>query len=171
MRWGALATLVLAIATSGCGGGDGGASATTGGATSTAAPTRAAYIAQADAICRRTNERTAGTNEQIAEINRRATSTESALAQAAPILAEAYRSQRASVAEFRALPAPAGDAAAVDRVVAGIEEQVALIGRIADAADAGDAARMRALSAELKLTRARVRGLLQGYGFRVCGSR
>jgi hypothetical protein len=151
----------------GCGGDDGAPGGAATGAA--AAPTRAAFIAEADAVCRRTNVRIAATNARIAQINRTATSEREALAEAAPLLAETSAAQRESVGEIRALEPPDGDEAAVARIVAGIEQQVATVGQVADAARSGDAARVRALGAELQTTRTRVRGLFQGYGFEVCG--
>lgn len=166
MRW--VIPVLLSLAVAGCG--DSGDATTGAGTTAGETSSREAYIARGDAVCERTNTRIAATNARISEVNRTATTADRAMAEAAPLLADTYRTQRASTAEFRAIPAPAGDEAEVDRIVAGVEEQVALVGRIADAAAAGDADRLRASSAELKVTRARVRALLQGYGFRVCGS-
>jgi hypothetical protein len=151
----------LAVA-SGCGGDD-----ANGG--SDEARTRAAYIAQADAICRRANAGIAATNARISQINRTATDAQRALSAAAPLLAGAAEAQRASFKEFRALTPPAGDADTVARMVAGIEEQVAVVGQVADAAAAGDVERMQTLGTQLPRTRDRVRSLLQGYGFKECG--
>jgi hypothetical protein len=156
-----LAVSCLAVA-SGCGG-DGG----NGG--SDPAPTRAAYISQADAICRRANAGIAATNAQITQINRTATDARRALSVAAPLLAGAAKAQRASLEEFRALTPPTADADTVAGMVAGIEEQVALVGKVADAASAGDVARIQTLGTRLRSTRDRVRSLLQGYGFKECG--
>jgi hypothetical protein len=162
----AIAVLLGLSGAAGCGGDDGGERSATA---ATAGPTRAAFIAEADALCRRTNAQIAATNTRITQINRTATSERQALEDAAPLLAETYDAQRASVAELRALEPPAGDEAAVTRIVAGVEQQVAAVGQVADAAQAGDAARVRALGEDLQTTRTRVRGLFQGYGFEVCG--
>lgn len=162
-----LAVLCLALAT-GCGGDDGpGTTGTTG--TSATTPTRAAFIAQGDAVCRETNARIAASNARIAQINRTATDAKQALADAAPIFAETYDEQRDSVARFRALTPPAGDEQTVDAIVAGIEQQVSLVGQAAEAAAAGDVAQLQAVGAQMRSTRTRVRGLLQGYGFKECG--
>jgi hypothetical protein len=74
------------------------------------------------------------------------------------------------VAKFRDLTPPAGDEETVDKIVAALEQQTALVGQAADAADSGNAERLSALGTEADATRTRVRGLLQGYGFRKCGS-
>jgi ABC-type transporter Mla subunit MlaD len=152
-------------AASGCGG-DGDDAPTTA---ATSAPSRAAFIAQADAVCRRTNERIAATNARITQINRTATSESGALADAAPLLAETHRTQQASLAELRELAPPAGDEQTVDEIVRGLEQQVATVGSVAEAARAGDAARVRSLGSELQDVRSRAAALLRGYGFRVCG--
>lgn len=157
----ALAVLCAAVA-AGCGGTD--ADDETAGA-----PTRAAYIAAGDAVCRKANAGIAATNARIAEINRTATDPRQALTDAAPLLAETAKDQRAYVAEFRALDRPAGEDAAVDEIVAGIGSQVTLVEEVADAAAAGDVERIQALGTDLRSTRDRVRDLLQGYGFTECG--
>lgn len=154
-----LAVLCAAVA-AGCGGDD-----DSGGEAST----RAAYIAQGDAICRKANAEIAATNARINQIERSATSAGQALKEAAPLLQQTADDQRASVAEFRALSAPAEDEAQVEKIVAGITDQVELVGKLADAAQAGDAARVQALGAELAGTRDRVRSLFQGFGFAECG--
>lgn len=171
MRLGVLICVLLCVpaVAAGCGDDGGGSTGSATTSASTAAPTRAAFVAQGDALCRRANARIAATNERIAQINRTATSADRALAEAAPLLAATYAEQRRYVAEFRALTPPAGEEETIDGIVAGIEQQVGLVGQVADAAQAGDVARVRTLGASLKTTRTRVRGLLQGYGFQVCG--
>ena len=159
----ALALCLLVLAVGGCGGDDDEPSGN--------APTRAEYIAAGDEICTQVNEKTAELNREVDEIERTATDQAAALAAAAPLLAEAYDYQRDQLAEFRDLTPPAGDEEAVDRIVAGIEQQVALVGKIADAASAGDAERLAELGSQVAPLRTRVRGLLQGYGFEECGRR
>ena len=117
------------------------------------------------------NDKTAALNRRVDEIERTATDQAQALAEAAPLLAEAYDFQGDQLAEFRDLTPPAGDQEAVDRIVVGIEQQVALVGQIADAASAGDAERLAELGSQVAPLRTRVRGLLQGYGFEECGRR
>ena len=58
----------------------------------------------------------------------------------------------------------------VDKIVAGLEQQVALVGQAADAAGAGESERFDEVASQMTGTRSRVRGLLQGYGFNECGS-
>lgn len=140
-----------------------------GGGTTGEAPTRSAYIAAGDAVCRKANAGIAETNARIAQINRTATDPQQALTDAAPLLARTAKDQRASVAEFRALDRPTGEDAAIDEIVAAIGSQVTLVEEVADAAAAGDVERIQALGTRLRSTRDRVRGLLQGYGFTECG--
>lgn len=163
MRLTATVLAVLCAVAAGCGGDDGGDGS--GGDASA----RAAYIEQGDAICRKANAEIAATNARINQIERSATSAGQALKDAAPLLQQTADDQRASVAEFRALNAPDADQAQVEKIVAGITEQVALVGKLADAAQAGDAAQVQALGAELAGTRDRVRSLFQGFGFAECG--
>lgn len=159
--------LVCLVTVPGCGGDDGGSGATD--ATTAAPPTRSAYIAQGDEVCRQANAQITASNAKIARINATATDAGQALADAAPIFAETYSDQRGHLAEFRALTPPAGDEQTVDRIVAGIEQQVALVGQAAKAAAAGDAAQLKTIGEQLGTTRVRVRALLQGYGFKECG--
>ena len=74
------------------------------------------------------------------------------------------------MADFRELEPPPADRDIFERMAEALEQQAALVGRLADAAAAGDAARFVSVNGELETTRTRARGLLQGYGFRECGS-
>lgn len=154
--------ILCTVAVAGCGD-DGGSDGADGTAT------RASYIAAGDAVCRKANAGIAATNAKIAQINQTATDPRRALTDAAPLLAQTAKDQRGYVAEFRALPRPAGQDAAIDEILAGIGSQVTLVEEVAAAAAAGDVSRIQALGTRLRSTRDRVRGLLQSYGFTECG--
>jgi hypothetical protein len=133
-------------------------------------PTRQEFIAQGDALCKRANVEIKALNERFNRTVRGATDPNEALSLAAPILAEGYAKQRQDVAEFREVDPPPADGDIFEKIVEALEQQVALVGRLEDAADAGDAVRFASVSRELETTRSRARGLLPGYGFRECGS-
>lgn len=162
----------LVLGGSGCGGGDdepsGDRPAASGTATESA-QTREEFIASGDEICKRVNAEVGPVNRRIADVEQKATNPQQALAGAAPILADAYELQRDHVAEFRDLTPPTGDEETVGKIVAALEQQVALVGQLAEAADAGNLERLGEVSSQLPETRSRVRGLLQGYGFEECG--
>jgi hypothetical protein len=133
-------------------------------------PTRQEFIAQGDALCKRANVEIKALNERFRRTVRGVTDPNEALSLAVPVLAEGYANQRQDVAAFRKLEPPPADRDVFDRIVQALEQQVALVGRLADAAEAGDVDRFQSVSRELDTTRIRARGLLQGYGFRECGS-
>jgi hypothetical protein len=160
-RYVGLGLCCLAFVLGGCGGDDDEASD---------APTREEFIAAGDELCREVNDKIASANERLQEIEQSATDQQQALADAAPVLAETYDFQRAQLGEFRDLTPPEGDAVTFDKIVAGLEQQVALVGQLADAAEAGDAERLTEVGSQVAGTRSRVRGLFQGYGFEECGS-
>ncbi len=68
------------------------------------------------------------------------------------------------------LQAPPGDAATIERYVAKAREQLIVLRRAADSLGDGDTAEARALIDSSEETAAELRGLAQGYGFKVCGS-
>jgi hypothetical protein len=146
------ALLAVLVVLAGCGGDDDEEPGNRSG-TVESAPTRAEFIAAGDAICEEVNDKVTSINDRVQRIEDSATSEEQALADVAPILAEAYDLQRDGVAEFRDLTPPPADEETVDKVVAGLEQQTALVGQIAEAADAGSAERLADLGSQLDATR------------------
>lgn len=119
--------IVLAAVAVGCGGG--GDDGTGGGEPITAEPlSRAAYVEQADAICRRIGEETVGyVDEAYGELDDSEALSEAADNELAERITER---QREGLDELRALPAPSGDEAEVERLVASGERAIEQLSRI-----------------------------------------
>lgn len=155
----ALALLLTAAAIAGCG----------GGGSASHGPTRAAYIAKADAICRSAQ---AQTNQLISKIKALAPTLligGTAAAPAAPGLVAALHSVAAAdLARLRALAQPSGDHAAIAKFLDPLASIVSALGKaLADlrAAHAIDAA---ALFSDAIPTAATVRSAAVSYGFKDC---
>ena len=132
--------------------------------------TRAEYIEEADAFCKKANEEAKGLNERLKEASRGASSADEQLDAIAPILAEGYEVQRRSRDEFKEIPYPAADREVVQRLFAAFDAQTALVKQLLDAAEAGDARRFRAAAGQQDRLKQRARALAQSYGFKECGS-
>ena len=133
-------------------------------------PTREEYIARADAFCKQANAEAKGLNERLQEAVRGASPGREQLEAIAPILEEGYEVQRRSRAEFKEIPSPPADRETIEKLHAAYDEQTAIVGRLRDAAEAGDVARFRALSQEQNRVKLQSRSLAQRYGFKECGS-
>ena len=164
----------------GCGGdddndsGDGGSTsqATTQAETTTQSETvtREEYIAEADAFCKKANAEAKVLNERSREAVRGAKDAKAQLAAIAPILEEGYEVQRRSRVEFKKIEYPPADRAIIERLYAAYDKQTALVAQLRDAAEAGDLARFRRVTAEQVKVRTTARSLAQDYGFKECGS-
>lgn len=163
MRQGLAAILVgVALLLGACGGGDddsGGDSVT-----------REEYIARADAHCKEANAEAKGLNERLEEAARSASPGRDQLAAIAPILEEGYGVQRRSRDEFKKIESPPADRETIERMHAIFDEQTALVGRLLEAAEAGDLARFRGLASEQDRLKLEGRALAREYGFKECGS-
>jgi ABC-type Fe3+-hydroxamate transport system substrate-binding protein len=155
-----LALSVLALAA--CGGGS--------GDDSSAAPTRAEFIAKTDAQCKLSNARTKTLNEE----SRRAVAgrpRQARLLQVlAPILARAYGQVRDNAAAFQAASPPSDDAAEIENIRKLYDEQAEIVRRLGAAAKQGDLDRYKAITEEQKDALARLRKATTAYGFKECGS-
>jgi hypothetical protein len=131
-------------------------------------PTKAQYIARADAVCTRSNRQLASVNKQWADALRKRSKDE--LRRKAPGIfnrAADLGTQRRN--ELRAIPLPRENPEAVraylDRVTTGI----ALDRDYAVAIRDWNTRRLRSLEPEYSRLRATTRALAQRYGFKVCG--
>lgn len=163
----AAACTVAALGFAGCGGDDG---TETPASRPADGQTRERFIAEGDALCARVNTKVEAYNARIQRAAGGSTSAAAKLEAIAPIFREAHQVQRQALREWQALEQPE-DEDVIDQLDTAYSEQAALVGRIADAAAAGDAAGVSSLSSQIELVRNRAKGLAQGYGFRVCGSR
>lgn len=174
--------LLIAALLAGCGGGNDEPAASTqlpatssssAASSSPARPpeaTRESYIKEADALCKTKNADAKRRNETLGRKTADLTDDSEILSAIKTDLREGYEFQRAYLADFRRISSPPGDAAILDKLSEAQDEQTALLGRLADAAESGDAERFTALNEEQDSVTTRYRGLAQGYGFKECGS-
>jgi hypothetical protein len=148
---------VCAVAAAGCGGsgdGDSGPSpATTGGSV-----TKEQFIAQADAACKRFDERM------------RALAAGKGFDNLARAYRESAKEARAFYDDFRAIPKPAADAQVLNRYERILSDSVRVTEEGAVAIGGTDRGRYRDFAAEARrLARENTR-IAQRYGFKICGA-
>ena len=132
--------------------------------------TKAEYIAEADAFCKKSNAEAKVLNERAQDAVRGARGAKAQLDAVAPILREGYEVQARSREEFKKIEYPPGDRATIEQLYAAYDRQTALVAELRDAAEAGDVARFRSVSEEQDRVKVRARGLARSYGFKECGS-
>ncbi len=155
----ALALVLTVAALAGCG----------GGGSASHGPTRAAYIARADAICRSAQ---AQTNHLISEIKAIATTLViggTAAAPTAPGLVAALHSvATADLSRLRALAQPDGDHAAIAKFLDPLASIVRAMGKALADLRAGHAVDAAALFSDAIPTAQTVRSAAVSYGFKDC---
>jgi rubrerythrin len=163
------AVLVLALL-AGCGvGGD-----STGGSGSTSAeaagPTKlskAEFIAQADGICKATNETQAPLQKQFEQLqNAKGPNAEKELGESMTALASAGQ---AETKEIRGLEPPKKDAAEVKRLLDSEEAALSVAAEAATALEEGDPETFYGLLETISAKSAVAQGYAEGYGLKVCG--
>lgn len=137
---------------------------------SSASPTRAEFISAMDRICADLNKRAKRLNQRGIEAAKSADSREAQLAAIEPFLREGLEGQKVAQRQIERLTPPAGDEKQFETIVDNYRQEDALLSRLLDAVDSRDVDRFTALSGELDRLQERTRGLLQGYGFKECGS-
>jgi hypothetical protein len=156
----ALALLLTAAALAGCGGG----SAAHG-------PTRAGYIAKADAICRSAH---AQTNQLISKIKALAPALligGTAAAPSAPgLVAQLHTVAAADLARLRALAQPSADRAAIAKFLDPLASIVSAMGKALADLRAGHAVDAAARFSNAIPTAQAVRSAAVAYGFKDCPS-
>ena len=156
-----LALVLTAAALAGCG----------GGGSAAHGPTRAAYIAKADRICRSAH---AQTNALISKIKALAPTLligGTAAAPSAPGLVAQLRSVAAAdLARLRALPQPSGDHAAIAKFLDPLASVVSALGKALADLRAGHALDAAALFSDAIPTAQAVRSAASVYGFKNCPS-
>jgi hypothetical protein len=171
----AIAAVLCAAAVAGCGGGSTrttAATVTRASSPSTAAvpaaPTKAQFIARADAICARTNAKLKPVQQHLSALARQ---SESAIESEGPT---AFRQgaaiTREGIAQLQALSVPTGDVATVQKIITALDDEAADIDNIAAATAHGEGSAIEAAKRAEQTTKATYQGLAQGYGLKVCGA-
>lgn len=138
---------------------------------SSSAPTKAQYVAKADAICEAVGRKTAPLLSKL-EASGPALLAGSATAahEAAPLLRELHSEASASLSQLRALRAPKGDGAAIERFLSPLTNVVAAAGQAASSVSAGNASSALGLLAQVETDAQRANSAARAYGVAPCGS-
>jgi hypothetical protein len=132
-------------------------------------PTRAQFIAQADAICRRLRAEQAPLKARVAALQGLSERARSTFKTLASLLRQSIALARAADTRFAAIPRPVGDAATIDKLLAIHSEEVTEATNYANALDSYQRSAWEAAGAALTKAEAFDRGISQGYGMEVCG--
>lgn len=132
--------------------------------------TRAQYVQEADALCRRANADAKKLNTQAVNAVPGERGDEAVLAALEPILAKGYEQQRDDVREFTDLEAPSGDRQAVDELNESITQQTEILGQLVEAARDRDAQRFESASEEQDEAGERARDAASQLGLKECAS-
>jgi hypothetical protein len=155
---GLLATvlLVAGVTITGCGGGE----------TSAEGPSKADYIAKADAICTAEQSEREELEGRVAEL---APITADETQEVAALLHRAAEDRRVEVRRLRALHPPAPDATPAS-LLSLLSDLSADLDRWAAAYEGRNATRIRSFQARIAVESARASAIAGHYGFRVCGN-
>jgi hypothetical protein len=128
------------------------------------APTKPAFLREADALCAEAKRRVAPISAAVwAKIaNEDAAGVAAELSKAVPIADE-------FLAKMRALTPPKGDETIVGRYVDVVAEQKRRLRPLVEALEAEDISTIEVLAAELRQGNQRARRLADDYGFTSCG--
>jgi phage tail protein X len=160
---------LLSVVLAACGSGNDGKNAATTGDTK-AAPTRAEFIEQGDALCQKSNIRAKRQNTRVQAVAEAAPDDATGLAKLAPLLREGLEDQQADVRAFERLTPPAGEEKQARKIAGLYGEQTALLTKLTEAAQKGDVQGVNEALAEQQPLKERVGNYVHGYGFKECGS-
>jgi hypothetical protein len=135
-------------------------------------PTKAQYIAEADAICTRLNKELNSKEKHLNELIRLSRESKEKPESEAPVYREMRNIAgfwRSGASQLRALSIPAGDTAIVGKMEVDRDNIVADWENLVSAAENKDESGVERAKAAARSTEASYRGLEQGYGFKVCG--
>lgn len=172
--WRSLLVLICAAqAMAGCGNGSSSPAAPAGrAASSPASTTKSQYISEGDAVCRAAVDSLKHRQKKIDAAARAEQVNDTAANRtvlAAALRAEVGRAQP-QLDQLRALTPPPSDRVVIAKYLAGVAGQITLVDQLAAAIDNNDSSTFKVVGQQLTVGKAEVRGLAQGYGFKICGS-
>jgi hypothetical protein len=139
--------------------------------TASAAPTKAEFIAKADAICKEARANTSTTDEVKAALAAlQANETAANRARYAKALRAQAKYLTATREKLQALEPPPEDRVTVSNYLEAGGTAISLAQSLATAVESRDVARITPLVDELNTKTTKAKGIAQGYGFKVCGS-
>ena len=139
-----VAVLCALCALAGCGGSSskaGSTNAATSAPASASHPTKAAYLASANTICRSARTKTSALIGQLeaATVGAVKAPTAATVKPLLALVAQLHQSASVTIAELQSLPRPEGSQAAVERFVAPLSQAVASLGQAGEALSGGRA--------------------------------
>jgi uncharacterized protein YdiU (UPF0061 family) len=133
-------------------------------------PTKADYLAEADAFCKEHNVEAKQRNEKLQQIATSAKSEDELLEKLTPELEDGLEWTRDGQEEFKDIEPPADDKATIDKLNAATDEELAALEKVVEAARANDFQRFGDLIAEQEKVDDRANEIARDYGFKECGS-
>jgi hypothetical protein len=133
-------------------------------------PSRAEYIAEADAFCKEHNAEAKERNQKLQEIATAAKSEDEFFERATPELEDGLEWTREGQEEFKDIEPPEADKETIDEFVAATDEELAVLEQVVEAARAGDVERFTDLANEQQNIDERATEIARDYGFKECGS-
>lgn len=130
------------------------------------APTKAAYIAEADGICKIGGEREAPLLNEYDQVS----ASGGNYSEAASLITRADAIKLSELVKLRALPSPPGQQAVTSRIWRTLGEFISQFQHVADAMRAQNLSTVLSLESSVALVGGRYEGLAQAYGFHSCGT-
>lgn len=158
-----VALLIVTVLGGGCGGDDASSDGSSDTPSADKRPTKAEFIERADAICTKYRKRT----DKLGEDG----DSPSSAKEQAKVVRQLADEADSTLKEFEDLELPPGDNAPIEQYKELAREQIELVRRAGEALDDGKVQRATTLINSGDETAGRLRGIAQGYGFKVCGSK
>jgi hypothetical protein len=169
-RRSALLLTFVAMTAAGCGSTDA-PNASVHAGTSVETPTRgttpARFIAAANTICRALHSQQQSLNARAQALTHETAATRAELQE---LLRQSVVFARAAGAKLRALPQPPSDAAAIDKLLAGYDQEAAEVTSYAASLTSREPERQKFSSGSLERTTASDRKLAESLGVKVCAA-
>jgi len=157
---------IAALGVAGCGGSS--SPSTQATSTPAAAPTKAAFILQADAICKAHKTQEAPLESQLGALSNESDAT--AESTGPPLMNKLATMAQSDLAQLQALPEPTGDQAVLTSAWNAQAKTIADLQNAAAALGNADLQGFQSDIAAGNTASAAASGIAQGYGFKVCGS-
>jgi hypothetical protein len=139
----------------------------TSAGTTTPGATPARFITAADAICQALHAQQQPVNARVGALTQE---TSTARAQLQSLLRQSVVYVHAADNKLKALPQPSGEAAEIDRLLAGYEEEAEEVSSLADSLTRLEPGRQQFASGSLERTTASDRKLAESLGMKVCAA-
>jgi len=133
-------------------------------------PTKAQYVASVDAVCSAAKSHTAPLIQQLTSAGTRIATGGPAFArQVAPVVQKLRMEAEASLAKIKMLKRPAGESAAIERLLSPLSSIIAVAGRAEAELKAGQGAQALGLLAQVQPDAEAAAKAAKEYGVAPCG--